>query len=306
MSQLQNTGPSGFFEPSKLAGLEKMHFTARRRVEGSYTGRHLAKRLGGAGEFVDYREYTPGDDLRRLDWRVLGRTGRSYLKLYQDETDLSCTLVIDGSGSMYQGAKSAKNLTGSKLQWVQYFATALTHLIILGRDHAGLALLQQYSVDYLPPSSSFQQRGLLHDAIARIRPNGTTYLSEGLNHLMLSVKRRGVLMLFSDFLVDSPDLLAASIRKFRARGWEVIAVHVIHPDEEHLPQGAAYRFWGLEAEGVVNCQPSEIRREYEEQFANFVSETRALLIGLGCEYHRASTADSYLDVLRSFLVLRSD
>lgn len=306
MSQMYSPSSTIFFEPSKLAGLEKMRFTARRRVEGSYTGRHLAKRLGGAGEFVDYREYTPGDDLRRLDWRVLGRTGRSYLKVYQDETDLSCTLVIDGSGSMFQGAKSTKNLSGSKLQWVQYFATALTHLIILGRDHAGLALLQQDTVDYLPPSSSFKQRGLLHEAIGRIRPNGTTCLAEGLNQLMLSVKRCGVLMLFSDFLVDSTDLLAASIRKFRARGWEVIAVHVIHPDEELLPQGPAYRFWGLEAEGIISCQPSEIRREYEEQFLNFVSETRALLIGLGCEYHRASTAESYLDILRSFLVLRSE
>src|SRR5436190_16077303 len=117
--------PSRFFEPQKLSGLERMRFTTPRRVEGSYSGRHIAKRLGGAGEFVDYREYSPGDDLRHVDWRVMGRMGRAYLKLFQDETDLSCTLVLDCSGSMLQGDQPKSARGQSKLAWMQYFSTAL-------------------------------------------------------------------------------------------------------------------------------------------------------------------------------------
>jgi uncharacterized protein (DUF58 family) len=282
-----------------------MRFTTPRRVEGAYSGRHRAKRLGGAGEFVDYREYTPGDDLRRVDWRVMGRMERAYLKLFQDETDLSCTLVLDVSGSMLQGSMSFGKTDGSKLEWMQYFATALSHLIVLDRDAVGLALVSDSLVGYYPPSSAYQHRMLLHEEIERLKPTGKSQLAEGLDQLMLRVRRRGVLLLISDFLVDSRDRLVASLRKFRSRGWEVIALHLVHPDEQRLPEGLAFRFFGLEGDGLVDCQLAEIRHEYQERFATHLAATRAAVLGTGCDYHRASTAESYLDVLRSFLVLRS-
>lgn len=318
-----NQHQSRFFEPSKLGGLEKMRFTTTRRVEGSYSGRHVAKRRGGAGEFVDYREYSPGDDLRRLDWKAMGRTGRSYLKLFQDETDLRCTLVLDCSGSMKQGASqktlrrknnlilspyvanSPPNLTGSKLEWMQYFATALSHLIIIGRDAVGMCSIKQGIDTYLPASSSLQQRGLLHDAIENLQPEGQTALGEGLDDLFLQAGRRGVLLVLSDFLLDDFDKVLASFRKYRARGWEIITLHLIHPEEEKLPEGNAFRFQGLEFDGEVSCQVHELRQSYIERFEQHVSMVRSGLLGAGCDYHRISTAENYLDVLRSFLVLRS-
>src|SRR5579864_2363660 len=108
-----------FLDMHALMALEHMRFTTRHRIEGTYTGRHASRQLGGAGEFVDYRDYTPGADLRRLDWKVLARTGKAYVRLFQDETNLLCTLAIDASGSMQFGA----DLTGarrSKLEYVQY------------------------------------------------------------------------------------------------------------------------------------------------------------------------------------------
>jgi uncharacterized protein (DUF58 family) len=296
---------SRFFEPQKLCGLEKMRFTTPRRVEGAYSGRHVAKRMGGAGEFVDYREYTPGDDLRRVDWRVMGRMGRAYLKLFQDETDMSCTLALDVSGSMLQGAEPRATAGGSKLEWMQFFATALSHLIVLSRDAVGLATINDSLVDYLQPSSSYQHRMLVHEHIEQMQPVGTSRLSLGLDELILRVKRRGVLLLISDFLVDSLEPLVGSLRKFRSRGWEVIALHIVHPDEQRLPDGMAFRFYGLEADGLVDCQLSEVRRAYQERFAVHLEMTRAALLGAGCDYNRAMTSTSYLDVLRTFLVLRS-
>lgn len=299
---------SSFFQPQLLSGLERMRFTTSRRVEGSYSGRHLAKRMGGSGEFVDYREYTPGDDLRKLDWRVLARTGRTYLKLYQDETDLNCTLLLDASGSMLQGAKSSRDFTGSKLEWMQYYATALSHLILLGRDSVGLGVMQgdqsHQLVSYLPPASSIQQRGLIHDRIATLVPVGESQLDRGLDELILRVNRRGVLMIVSDFLVPSIDRLVASIRKFRSKGWETIALHLTHPDEENLPDGLAFRFTGLENDGVLSAQIPQVRKEYKERFEAHASSVRGAMISLGCDYHRVSVSVNYLEVLRSFLVAR--
>jgi len=296
---------SPFFEPQKLAGLERMRFTTPRRVEGAYSGQHIAKRLGGAGEFVDYREYTPGDDLRHVDWRVMGRMGRAYLKRFQDETDLSCTLVLDASGSMLQGSQPSAGRNTSKLAWMQYFSTALSHLITMNRDSVGLALVNDKLLQYVTPSSTYQHRLLLHEHIERLRPVGGSQLAAGLDQLLLRVKRRGVLLVVSDFLVDSLEPLIGSLRKFRSRGWEVIALHVVHPDEQRLPEGTAFRFYGLESDGLVDCQSSEVRRAYQERFAEHLATTRAALLATNCDYYFASTATSYLDVLRTFLVLRS-
>ena len=282
-----------------------MRFTTKRRVEGAYSGRHVSKRRGGGGEFMDYREYSPGDDLRRLDWKAMGRTGRSYLKLYQDETDLQCTLFIDCSGSMLQGGKSANNTAGSKLEWAQYFASALSHLIVLGRDAVGLCTAREKIIEHIPASSSFQQRGLLHQSIAEIKPAGQTNLAASLDELLLQAKRRGVLLLISDFLVDDMAAVGATLRKFRAAGWEIITLHLVHPDEAKLPSGNAFHFVGLESDGFINCQLNEVRRAYEKRFAKHLSDTRSALVSVGCDYYLASTTQSYLDVLRSFMVTRS-
>lgn len=336
-----NGSDSRFFEPSRLAGLEKMRFTTARRVEGAYSGRHVARSLGGAGEFVDYREYSPGDDLRRLDWKAMGRTGRSYLKLYQDETDLQCSLLLDCSGSMLQGGRgAAKSLSktastatvrsgsaaeeppvvlrgfprldratidgsGSKLEWCQYFSTALAHLIVLGRDAVGLGVAREGLVEYFPPRASFQQRGVIHSAIAEAQPVGETRLADSLDGLMIQSRRRGVLLILSDFLVDDTESVIASLRKFRAAGWEIIAIHVTHPHEERLPDGHAFRFADMESTAQVNCQLAEVRRAYERRFAEHLQHTRAALVGCGCQYQLVSVSTDYVEVLRSFMVLRS-
>ncbi|PAY16764.1 hypothetical protein CKO51_24805 [Rhodopirellula sp. SM50] len=298
---------SRFFDASALAGFEQMRFSPRRAVDGSFSGRHISRRRGGSGEFVDYREYSPGDDVRRIDWKAMGRMGRAYLKIFQDDTDLNCTLVLDGSGSMAQGGVtrgSRQDLRGSKFDWMQHFATALSHLIVFGRDAAGLAVIGQGLDDYLAPSSSLQSRQLMHHTIEQLTPTGATGLGQGLEELLNRATRRGVLVVLSDFLVDSMDEVVARLRNFRARGWEVITLHLIHPDEQNLPDGNAFRFAGLEGDGVVNCQLSEVRRAYQQRFEALTTSTRKVLSGIGCDYYRVSTSESYLEVLRSFLVVR--
>lgn len=294
-----------YFEPGRLAGLEKMRFTTNRRVEGAYSGRHVAKRRGGAGEFVDYREYAPGDDLRKLDWKALARTGRTYLKLFQDETDLRCTLVLDTSGSMAQGSRTAVDHRGSKLAWAQYFATALSHLIVLGRDAVGLCTVSSSLNKYLLPVSSMSHRSLVHQTIEGLQPRGETDLAKGLDALLLQSGRRGVLLIMSDFLVPDMQPLIAALRKFRSRGWEIITLQLTHPDEVSLPAGQAFRFQDWESPSHINCQMSEIRAAYEARFQEHLRATRGGLLSIGCDYYLIDVSIDYLEMLRKFYVSRS-
>lgn len=307
-----------------MAALERMRFVTRHRIEGAYSGRHLSRQQGGAGEFVDYREYVEGEDLRRLDWKVLARTGRAYTRLYQDETNLSCVLVVDASGSMQFGASNSRGLSartrsprgassrttstrdlGSKLEYAQYLATALSHLITRQQDQVGLALIGDGLQEFIKPAATSAHASRIQEQIESIQTKPTTRLGDGLRDLFGRVNRRGVLLLLSDFLVDDLEDAWRGVRLFRHRHWEVVVLHLVHPDEERLPEGLAYRFEGLEGEGHVDASPADIARLYEERFEQHAAMVRSLALAGGCDYRRVSTAVPYLQTLSGFLVERS-
>ena len=132
-----------------------------------------------------------------------------------------------------------------------------------------------------------------------------TRLGDGLRDLFGRVNRRGVLLLMSDFLVDTLDDAWAGVRLFRHRHWEVVVLHLVHPDEERLPAGLAYRFYGMEGEGRIDCSPADIVRQYAERFEQHAGMVRSLALASGCDYRRVSTAVPYLQTLSGFLVERS-
>jgi uncharacterized protein (DUF58 family) len=290
---------SRFLDLRALAALEHLRFTTTQRLEGTYSGRHPSRRHGGAGEFADFREYADGEDLRRLDWKVLARTGRAYTRLYQDETNLVCTLTVDASASMAYGRG------GTKLEYLQYLATAFTHVIGRQQDHVGLAVVADKLHDFYPPGSTAGHIAHLQTIIEKLPTWPVTELAKALRELFQRVTRRGALIVLSDFLTDDLEAVFAAFRLFRHRRWEVILLHLVHPEEERLPQGAAYRFEGLENEGRVDCSPAEIRRLYEERFESHAAMLRTLALGAGCDYRRVSTAIPYLRTLGGFLVERA-
>jgi uncharacterized protein (DUF58 family) len=293
---------SRFLDLRALAAVGHMRFVTRQQIEGAYTGRHRSKQQGGSTEFVDYREYAPGEDLRRLDWKVLGRTGRSVVRLYQDETNLVCTLAIDASGSMKFGAHNGGI---SKLEYAQRLATGMSHVIGRQQDQVGLAVLAGGLRDVYPPGGTAGHVSRIQSAIEVLKTEPATDLAASLRDLFGRMNRRGVLMLFSDFLVDDLEKTFASIRLFRHRRWEVVLLHLVHPDEERLPQGAAYRFEGLENDGAIACSPTEIRREYEARFEAYAASVRGLALAAGCDYRRVSTAVPYMQTLGGFLAERA-
>jgi uncharacterized protein (DUF58 family) len=297
-------GRSRFLDLRALSALAYMRFVTRQQIEGSYTGRHRSKQQGGAAEFVDYREYAPGEDLRRLDWKVLARTERPVVRLYQDETNLVATIVLDASGSMRFGGRRG-SLAGSKLEYAQYLATGMSHVITRQQDQVGLAIIGGGLREVFPPGSTPGHVARLQGAIESLQTEPATDLAGALRDLFGRLSRRGVLLVMSDFLVDDLERAFASVRLFRHRRWEVVLLHLVHPDEERLPEGAAYRFEGLENDGRVDCSPADVRRLYQERFEAHVATVRSLALAAGCDYRRVSTAVGYLQTLSGFLVERS-
>jgi len=296
---------SRFLDLRALAALEHMRFATRQQIEGSYSGRHRSKQRGGAGEFVDFREYSAGEDLRRLDWKVLGRTGRPYVRLFQDETNLICTLLIDASGSMQFGSSGGAGGAGSKLEYAQYLSTALSQVISRQQDQVGLAVVSDKLSQLIPPGGTASHVLRVQEAIETIQTRAATNLGQGLHELFEQLSRRGVLIVLSDLLVEDLERTFASVRLFRHRGWEVILLHLIHPDEEKLPMGLAYRFEGLENDGRADCSPAEIARAYQQRFEAHAAAVRTGALAGGCDYRRVSTSIPYLQILGGFLVERA-
>jgi uncharacterized protein (DUF58 family) len=281
-----------------------MRFVTRHQIEGAYSGRHRSKQQGGSAEFVDYREYSPGEDLRRLDWKVLARTERPVVRLYQDETNLVAMVVVDASGSMRFGGHNGKT-AGSKLEYAQYLATGMSHIIAGQQDQVGLATIGGALREVFPPGSTGGHLTRLQASIESLATDPATDLAKGLRDLFDRLRRRGVLIVMSDFLVDDLEKTFASIRLFRHRRWEVVLLHLVHPDEERLPEGSAFRFEGLENDGRVDCSPADIRRMYQDGFEAHVAMVRRLGLAAGCDYRRVSTAVPYLQTLSGFLVERA-
>jgi uncharacterized protein (DUF58 family) len=295
---------SRFLDLRALTALEHMRFATRHRIEGSYSGRHRSQQQGGAGEFVDFREYSGSEDLRRLDWKVLGRTGKAFVRLYEEETNLLCTLAIDASGSMLFGGRG-HDATGSKLQYAQYLATALSHVIVRGQDQVGLAVMDSELRELIPAGGTGSHAARVQERIEQLACRPAVRMAAALRAVFEQARRRGVLLVLADFLVDDLEETFASVRLFRRRAWEVILLHLVHPDEERLPDGAAFRFEGMEGDGHADCSPAEIRAVYQERFAAHLAMVRQLALAEGCDYRRVSTAVPYLQTLGGFLVERA-
>lgn len=300
-TDIRPTARSRFLDLKSLAALAHMRFVTRRQIDGAYSGRHRSRQQGGAAEFADYREYVEGEDLRRLDWKVLARTGRAYVRLFQDETNLLATMFIDASGSMTFAGHSGK----SKLDYVQHLATAFSHVISRQQDQIGLAIANEGLADLRPPGSRSTHVIGIQTAIEQLQTKPTTNLPTALRDLFSRLSRRGVLLVMSDFLVDNPDDLFSALRLFRHRHWEIVLLHIIHPEEERLPQGLAYRFEGLENDGRIDASPTDIQKFYEDRFNTHCATIREMALASGCDYRRVSSATPYLETLGTFLVERA-
>jgi uncharacterized protein (DUF58 family) len=288
-----------------LAGMEALrHVRLRPRgaAEGTFAGPHKSPYRGTAVEFADYREYSPGDDIRLVDWKVFARTDRHYVRLYDAERNLLSYLVVDKSGSMdFAGAVET---TPRKLEHASRLAAALGYLVVREGDEVGLSLADAGLHSHLPPSASWAQLDRILDSLGRARADGQTDLGACLEQVFTRIRRRGVLVVFSDFL-DVSSKFWKSIDLFRRSRFDVILFHIAHPEEIELPALAAARFLETEGgRGYFNAEPDTVRVLYRRRFDAFLSEIKAGCQARGCDWYLAKTSDEPYSFLRNCFLMR--
>lgn len=291
-----------FLDLAGMEALRTVRLRPRGEAEGTFAGPHKSHFRGTAVEFADYREYVPGDDIRLVDWKVFARTDRHYVRLYDAERNLLTYLVVDKSGSMdFRGVVRS---TESKLEYASKLAAALGYLVVREGDEVGLSLADVKLHSHLPPSASWAQLNRILDALGGANAEGRTDLGTCLEQVFSRVRRRGVLILFSDFLDASPEFWNR-IDLFRRSRFDVILFQIVHPEELDLPDMQAVRFTETEGgSGRFNAEPEIIRAMYRQRFDAFVQEIKTACQARGCDWFLANTAEEPYGFLRKCFLQR--
>ncbi|HEY2435439.1 MAG TPA: DUF58 domain-containing protein [Vicinamibacterales bacterium] len=246
-----------FLDPAVIARLGSMELKARTIVEGFLSGLHRSPYKGFSVEFAEYRQYLPGDDLSRLDWKVYARSDRHYVKRFEEETNLECHLLLDVSGSMgYRGGAAV-----SKLEYGCMLAASLAYLMSRQRDATGLIPFDETIRPRLPASARPGHLQAILHALDRIAPAGRSNVGRPLHQLADTLTKRSLAVVISD-LLDEPDRIVSGLEHLRYRGTDVIVFQVLDPHELQFPFRGAARFTDVETADVVTADPAQVRGPY--------------------------------------------
>jgi len=291
-----------YLDPQVLAKITRLDLQARLVVEGFISGLHRSPFHGFSVEFASHREYTPGDDLRHLDWKVLARTDRHYIKLYEEETNLKATFLVDVSESMRYGSARSDGLT--KYRYASALAASLAFLLLEQQDAVGLAVFDEALRTYLPPSANPNQIKPFVHSLDVLEATAKTSLEPICHSVAEKVSRRGLVCLISDLFVDLDGVLRG-LQHFRHYDHEVIVLHVMDADELTFPFQGNTMFRGLEDTGRVTIEPRALRRGYLDAVDRFCREVKRKCIAARIDYKLISTADHLDAALLSYLAARA-
>lgn len=280
---------------SRIAGLE---LRARRVVEGTISGMHRSPFHGFNVEFADYREYSPGDDLRRLDWRVLGRTDRNYVKQYEQESNLRATLVMDASRSMRYGSGPL-----NKFEYGATLAAAMAFLLVEQQDPVGLALFDSGERQVLPPAATQAQVAHIISMLEAAKPDRKTELGVVLASLADRIKQRGLVVIISDLLTDLTAFYDG-LARLQYRGHDILLLHVLDRDELELPFEELVLFKDIEGDEELFADPWAFRKAYAAAMDDFTTEVRERASARGIDYLLLRTDQDLGGALSHYLHLR--
>lgn len=253
----------------RLANIE---FLARGTVDGFLAGKHRSARKGASVEFAEHRQYMPGDDLRNLDWKLMARRQRFYVKQHVDETNLRATIALDCSGSMgYRGEAAHDGL--SKFDYARHLTAALAYLLVNQQDAAGLVTWDTAIRTLMPAKAAPAQVRSILEAIDAARPGGETGMAEVLHEIAERIPRRSVVFIVSDFHAPAAELLKA-LHHLRFRRHEVVAVRVVAAEERSFPFEAPSRFVDLESPASFDVDARAIRNDYLENYRRHAEELK--------------------------------
>lgn len=244
-----------------------MELRARLVVEGFITGLHKSPYHGFSVEFAEHRQYMPGDEIRHIDWKILGKTDRYYIKQYEEETNLKSYILLDASRSM--AFASEGNI--SKIQYASYLAAALSYMMIKQQDAVGLAVFDETISTFLPPHATKGYLRQILIALERTTASNRTAAGKAFHMVADRIRRRGLVIIISD-LLDNPDEILAALKHFRHKKNEVIVMHVLDPMERSFAYDSHAVFKDMETSDQLMTEPWQIQNAYREEMAAFLEK----------------------------------
>jgi len=288
-----------FLDPKILAGISGLDLVAKTVVDGFVAGLHRSPDFGFSQEFAEYRAYSPGDDLRHVDWNVFARTERAYLKRYRGETNTLLTILLDASSSMNFASSGV-----SKMDYARYLAASIFYLTIqTQRDAAGLIVFDDEVRSYVRASTRQGQLYRLLSNLENAQPRASTDYAKPMLHFQNFLRKRGLVVVISDFF-DSPEKIVHTIEPLRYHGNEVVLFHILDPHELKPELNEAVLLVDMETQESLEVTPEYGREEYRNRVNSHVADLQNRTRGAGMDYHLLVTDQPLDGALRQYLTLR--
>lgn len=287
-----------YLDPSVLASISGLELIAKTVVDGFVAGLHRSPDFGFSQEFAEYRAYTPGDDLRHVDWNVFARTERAYLKRFKGETNTQVTLLFDASASMKYGSHSV-----NKIDFGKFLAASLCYMSSQQRDATGIVVFDDDIRNYVPPSSRQGQFARMLHAIERAAPGARTDFAKPFIHCQTFLHRRGMLAVISDFYAD-PEQVIKTMEPLRFHGNELILFHVLDPQEIRPRLREPVLMVDLESDDEMEVSPAYAHEEYTKKIDAHIEALRTRSQRAGMDYFLLDTSKPLDAALREYLSIR--
>ena len=291
---------SELIDPKVMEQIGYLEMLSRTVVDGLLAGKHRSTTKGGCCEFSQHRQYAPGDEIRQIDWQVFARNDKYFIKQFEEETNLHAVMALDTSGSMKFGLS-----TVSKLDYARRAAACISRMLLRQRDAVGTAILNEQTPLFLPPKQNAAHLQAILSTLSAAKPSSGGSVATQIRAMVPRMRRRGLFVLFSDCFGDL-DELSTSLRIVRARGHDVVVMHVLAPEEIHFDFRHWSSFQSLEVAGHrMNLDPAAIRDEYLKRVRTFVEKLENIVTGLGGDYVRMTTNKDLAETLSWFLRQRA-
>jgi len=287
-----------FLDPTVLAGISGLDLVAKTVVDGFIAGLHRSPDFGFSQEFAEYRAYSPGDDLRHVDWNVFARTERAFLKRYRGETNSQLTILLDASRSMKFTSHGIE-----KFELAKFLAASLAYMANLQRDAAGLIVFDDEVRNYVRASSRQGQLARILHAIESAQPGTRTNYAHPFHTLQEFLRRRGIVVLISDFW-DDPEKIIQTVQPLRYRGNELILFHLLDPEEIRPKLRHPVLLEDLETGEAMEVSPDYTAHEYHHKIDAHLEDLKTRAKAAGIDYFLIDTSRPLDAALREYLAIR--
>ena len=282
-------------DPAILARVVPLGLRAQRVMEGTISGLHRSPMHGVSVEFADYREYSPGDDLKRLDWRAYARSDKFYIKRYEEDTNLRGTILVDASKSMAYGRKGM-----TKYQYAATLAASIAMICVKQRDAVGLALFDDAERHFLRPVATQAQLHKILELLEETKPQRTTELGTVMRKVSEQIKSRGLVVIISDLLLDL-DVFYKSLGRLQHQGHEILVFQILDSEEIELPFKDSVLFKDIEGNEELFAEPWAFRKAYQEAMEKFIGEVGQRCRAGGVDHVLLKTSDDLGYALSHYL-----